>query len=289
MNEIDFASSSKTVLVNEGPLKNFNVHFNEVGTGDAVVMLHGSGPGASGWGNFNRNIESFVQAGYRVLLIDLPGWGRTDPIVVDKGNRAPINAAAVKGVMDALDIPRAHVLGNSMGGAAALLFAMEYPDRCGKLAIMGGGAGGQSIFVPQPAEGIKLLLGLYRQPTLDNLKRLLSVFVFDPNDLTEDLVQSRFQGMSDQAEHIANFVKSMDLNPKHLMGDFSARLGEVKSKTLVIWGRDDRFVPLDAGLRLVWALPDAQLHVFGRCGHWVQWEHAHDFNRLVTGFLDAKN
>jgi 2-hydroxy-6-oxonona-2,4-dienedioate hydrolase len=285
MNDITFASTSKTITVNEGPLKAFKVHFNDIGSGDAVVMLHGSGPGATGWGNFNRNMESFVQAGYRVLLIDQPGWGRSDPIVVDKGNRAPLNAAAIKGVLDALGIGRAHVLGNSMGGAAALLFAMDFPDRCGKLVIMGGGAGGQSLFVPMPAEGIKLLFGVYRQPTLENLKRMLNVFVFDSTSLTDELIQSRFNGMNEQSVHMSNFVKSMEINPKHLMGDFSGRLSEVKSKSLVVWGRDDRFVPLDAGLRLVWGLPDAQMHIFGRCGHWVQWEHADEFNRMAIDFL----
>lgn len=285
MNDFSFESTSRTAIVNEGQLQDFKVHFNDVGSGEPVVMLHGSGPGASGWGNFNRNVGRFVEQGYRVILIDLPGWGRSDPIVVEKGSRAPLNAAAVKGVLDALEIGRAHLVGNSMGGAAALLFAMDHPNRVNKLVVMGGGAGGQSLFVPMPPEGIKLLFGVYRQPTIENLKRMLSVFVFDPGSVTDDLIQSRFSGMNEQAHHMANFVKSMEVNPKHLMGDLSGRLGEVKAQSLVIWGRDDRFVPLDAGLKLVWGLPDAEMHIFGRCGHWVQWEHADRFNNLTLGFF----
>jgi pimeloyl-ACP methyl ester carboxylesterase len=54
---------------------------------------------------------------------------------------------------------------------------------------------------------------------------------------------------------------------------------------LVIWGRDDRFVPLDNGLKAVWGIPDADLVVFSRCGHWAQWEHADKFNGLALDFL----
>jgi len=286
MSEISQASTSRVVTISEGALKDFKIHFNDVGAGEVVVMLHGSGPGASGWGNFNRNAQEFVNAGYRVLLVDQPGWGGSGPLVVEKGNRIPINAAAVKGLLDALSIPRAHLIGNSMGAAVSLQFALEYPDQCGKLVLMGGGAGGQSIFVPMPPEGIKLLFAVYRQPTLENLKRMLGVFVFNPEKLTDELVNARFQGMTDQAEHIANFVKSMEANPKHLMADLSARLSEVKAKSLIIWGRDDRFVPLDAALKLVWGMPDAQLHIFSKCGHWAQWEHAEEFNRMTLDFLE---
>jgi len=285
MSAITYSATSRTVSVSEGPLKDFTVHYNDIGTGEVVVMLHGSGPGATGWGNFSRNVESFVEAGYRVLLVDLPGWGKSDTLVVGKGNRIPINAAAVKGVLDALGVPRAHLIGNSMGGTTAMQFAMDWPDRCGKLVIMGGGAGGQSLFVPMPPEGIKLLFGVYRQPTLENLRRMLNIFVFDAGKLTEELVQERFRSIQEHPHHVEAFVKSMEVNPKHLMADLSARLAEVQARTLVVWGRDDRFVPLDAALRLVWGLPDAQLHVFSRCGHWAQWEHAEDFNRLTLDFL----
>ncbi|TXG87109.1 MAG: alpha/beta fold hydrolase, partial [Zoogloea sp.] len=67
--------------------------------------------------------------------------------------------------------------------------------------------------------------------------------------------------------------------------DFGPRLGEVTAPALVIWGRDDRFVPMDVGLRLIWGMPNAELHIFNRCGHWAQWEHADKFNRMVLDFL----
>ena len=73
-------------------------------------------------------------------------------------------------------------------------------------------------------------------------------------------------------------------NPKQFP-DFSPRLAEIQAETLVIWGRNDRFVPMDTGLRLIAGIPNSELHIFNRCGHWAQWEHADKFNRMVVDFL----
>lgn len=277
------ASSSRFVRIQEGDLE-LQLHYNDVGEGaETVVMLHGSGPGASGWANFNRNIEPLTAAGYRVILMDCPGWSKSDPIVC-RGSRSDLNARALKGLLDALDLDRVHILGNSMGGHSAVAFALANPQRVGKLVLMGGGTGGASPFVPMPTEGIKLLNGLYREPTIDNLKKMMNVFVYDASSLTEELFQTRLDNMLARRDHLENFVASLAANPKQFP-DFSARLHEITAHTLVIWGREDRFVPMDAGLRLLAGLPNAQLHVFNRCGHWAQWEHAETFNRMVLDFL----
>ncbi|HEY8332120.1 MAG TPA: alpha/beta fold hydrolase [Pseudomonas sp.] len=277
------ASTSQFVRIQDGEL-DLNIHYNDCGAGaETVVMLHGSGPGASGWANFNRNIEPLVAAGYRVILMDCPGWSKSDSIVCT-GSRSDLNARVLKGLVDALQLDRVHILGNSMGGHSAVAFALANPERIGKLVLMGGGTGGASLFTPMPTEGIKLLQGLYREPTIDNLKKMMNVFVFDSSDLTEELFQARLDNMLNRRDHLENFVKSLAANPKQFP-DFSPRLAEIKAQTLVIWGSNDRFVPMDAGLRLLAGLPNAELHVFNRCGHWAQWEHADKFNRMVLDFL----
>ncbi|CAD5376019.1 2-hydroxy-6-ketonona-2,4-dienedioic acid hydrolase [Pseudomonas sp. OF001] len=278
------AATSKFVRIQDGEL-DLNIHYNDCGSGsETVVMLHGSGPGASGWANFNRNIEPLVNAGYRVILMDCPGWSKSDSIVCT-GSRSDLNARVLKGLVDALDLDRVHILGNSMGGHSAVAFALANPERVGKLVLMGGGTGGASPFTPMPTEGIKLLQGLYREPTIDNLKKMMNVFVFDTSDLTEELFQARLDNMLNRRDHLENFVKSLAANPKQFP-DFSPRLAEIKAQTLIIWGSNDRFVPMDTGLRLLAGLPNAELHVFNRCGHWAQWEHADKFNRMVLDFLN---
>ncbi len=277
------ASTSRFAQINEGDLA-LQLHYNDVGSGsETVVMLHGSGPGASGWANFNSNIEPLVAAGYQVILMDCPGWGKSDPIV-SVNSRSELNARALKGLLDVLDLDRVHIIGNSMGGHSTVAFALANPQRVGKLVLMGGGTGGPSAFVPQPTEGIKLIGALYRDPTIENLKKMMNVFVFDASSITEELFQTRLENILARRDHLENFVKSSALNPKQFP-DVSHRLHEITAQTLIVWGREDRFVPVDTGLRLLAGLPNAQLHVFNRCGHWAQWEHAETFNRMVLDFL----
>lgn len=277
------ASTSKFFRLQDGEL-DLQLHYNDIGSGaETVVMLHGSGPGATGWANFSRNVEPFVNAGYRVILLDCPGWGKSDTIV-NTGSRSDLNARALKGLMDTIGLEKAHIVGNSMGAHSTVAFALANPTRVGKLILMGGGTGGPSQFVPMPTEGIKLIGQLYRNPTIDNLKKMMNVFVYDASHLTEELYEARLNNMLNRRDHLENFVKSLEANPKQFP-DYGHRLGEIKTPTLVVWGRDDRFVPMDVGLRLIWGIPNAQLHVFNQCGHWAQWEHADTFNRMVLDFL----
>ncbi|SFP53017.1 2-hydroxy-6-oxonona-2,4-dienedioate hydrolase/2,6-dioxo-6-phenylhexa-3-enoate hydrolase [Geopseudomonas sagittaria] len=260
------------------------LHYNDVGEGEVVIMLHGSGAGATGWANFHRNVDAFVAAGYRVILLDCPGFGKSDPILTAEP-RFVVNARYTKGLMDALDIDKAHLVGNSMGGGSSLAFAVEFPERLNKLILMGaGGVGKTSLFTPLPMEGIKLLFQVYREPTLDNLKKMLNVFVYDASALTEELVQLRLNSILANPQHLENFLKSVELSQFNF-GDFSANLPDIRHQTLITWGRDDRFVPIDWSLKLLNGIPNSRLHVFSQCGHWAQWEHADAFNRLVIDFL----
>lgn len=275
------AATSNFRRIKEGNL-DLQVHYNVAGNGETVFMLHGGGPGASGWSNYSRNIGPFVDAGYQVILLDSPGFGKSDPLVVDEP-RGQVNARAIKGLMDVLGIGKTHLIGNSMGGATALTFALEYPDRLDRLVLMGPGGAGNSVMMPTPLEGIKHLNNTFRNPSLEALRRMIDVFVYDPSKITEELIQGRYEAMMrNDGIHLKNWVKSA---PKAILADLTPRFPEIKAKTLCTWGRDDRFVPLDNGLKIVFGIPDCQLHVFSKCGHWAQWEHAEAFNRLVIDFL----
>ncbi|WP_082797329.1 alpha/beta fold hydrolase [Neobacillus drentensis] len=278
-------STSKYVQLGE-----LKLHYHEAGEGEAIIMLHGGGPGAGGWSNYSRNIGPLAEKRYRVILPDCPGFHKSGPIVTAEPRRL-VHARAVVELMDALDIQKAHVVGNSLGGQSAIAFALEYPERLDKLILMGpGGFLGPSLFNPMPTEGTKLLFNVfqeYENPSFDKFNKLMKLFVYDSSELTEELVQSRFESMlSNDCEHLRNFIKSRELAPPDgLFTDITPRIKEIQAKSLVIWGRDDRFVSLDHALKLIWELPDARLHIFAQCGHWAQWEKADEFNRLLADFL----
>lgn len=268
-------------------LENMKLHYNEAGQGEAVIMLHGGGAGAGGWSNYSKNIGHLVEKGFRVILLDCPGFNKSDPIVTSTPRRI-VHAQAVKDLMDALDIQKAHLVGNSLGGMSAVSFALDFPERLDKLVIMGSGAFmGPSLFNPMPREGTRQLLHTYENPSFENLKKLLELLVYDHSSLTDELIQERYENMMrNDGEHLRNFVTSKKISPPDgLFTDVSDRLKNLQAPTLAIWGRDDRFASLDHALKLIWLLPNARLHIFSRCGHWAQWEQPEEFNRLVSDFL----
>ncbi|WP_422422422.1 alpha/beta fold hydrolase [Pseudomonas sp. GZD-222] len=283
MSDYSESATSRFALIEDNGVR-LNIHYHDCGASQhVVVMLHGSGPGASGWSNFSRNIEPLMAAGYRVILMDCPGWSKSDSIVCTE-SRSALNARVLKALLEQLGIARAHLIGNSMGGHSAVAFALNYPDSVGRLVLMGGGTGGVSAFVPMPTEGIKLLQKVYREPTQANLQQMMDIFVHDSSDLTPELIAGRLENILKRRDHLENFTQSLALYPRQFP-DVSMRLGEINASTLVIWGRNDRFVPMDTGLRLVAGITQSELHVFNNCGHWVQWEYAERFNRLVLDFL----
>lgn len=284
MNGYSYESTSQFFHVTiEGKI--YQIHINDIGQGiETIIMLHGSGPGANGWSNFNKNIEHFIKRNYRVVLLDCLGWGESDSILCT-GSRSHLNAEQLKQVLDQLNIEKAHLVGNSMGAHSCTVFALLYPERVDKLILMGGGTGGTSLFSPIPTEGIQQIQKVYRQPTLEHLKDLMSAFIYDVNQISNELLQNRLNNILKNQLHLTNFIASFKTNPKQFP-DVSAQLEQIQHKTLIVWGRDDRFLPLDIGLRLLSLIKNSQLHIFNRCGHWVQWEYANDFNALLMQFIE---
>src|SRR6201988_2932654 len=133
------------------------IFVSQAGTGPAVVMLHGGGPGASGVSNYSRNIDALA-AHFRVIVPDMPGYGRSVK-GVDQNDPFGYLADMIRGLIDELGIDAAQLIGNSYGGAAALRIALDTPHRVGKLVLMGPGGIGTTRALP--TDGLKSLLSYY--------------------------------------------------------------------------------------------------------------------------------
>lgn len=255
------------------------IHYNEVGEGDAVIFLHGGGPGATSWSNFFKNV-GVVSEQYRCLLVDQPGFGKSDSVTMTEP-RSTVNARAIRDLMDVLGIEKASLIGNSMGGATSITFAVDYPDRIDKLIVMGsGGATAAPLFAPSPTEGIKILNEVFESPSVEGLRRLINVMLFDGSMVPDEVLEQRYKTIMDNPDHLTARRNSVTT-----MRDLSGQLPGIEAPTLVLHGRNDRVVPLENGLRLVTSIPNSRLVVLNQCGHWAQYEHADVFNRLVMDFL----
>ena len=149
--------------------------------GDHRAFARG-GPGASSWSNFGRNIGVLARH-FHVLAVDQPGYGHSDKLTEhEQYNRYSANA--VLGLFDHLQIERAALIGNSLGGGTAVRFALDNPDRAGRLVLMGPGGLSVNLFAPDPTEGVKLLGRFTVDPTRENLEKFLRIMVFDQKLIT---------------------------------------------------------------------------------------------------------
>jgi pimeloyl-ACP methyl ester carboxylesterase len=256
------------------------LYYNDVGSGDPVIMLHGAGPGASSWSNFKGNIADFAER-FRLLLVDMPQFGKSEKVVIENEGRLTYTARVLAAFMDSLEISSAQFVGNSMGGQAAIKLAIDQPSRVEKLVVIGSSPVSQSLFSPMPLEGIKHIGGYYRGdgPSMDKMRRLMEVIVYDQSLVTDEAVRERYEASLDPE------VQRIMTSTPPRNEDLTAQLHLVQCPTLVVWGMDDRMGALDVGLLLTRRFPKARMHIFNRCGHWAQVEHREEFNRLVLDFL----
>jgi 4,5:9,10-diseco-3-hydroxy-5,9,17-trioxoandrosta-1(10),2-diene-4-oate hydrolase len=258
------------------------------GDADTVVLLHGGGPGASGWSNFGRNMPVLAKR-FRVVMMDLPGYGKSAPRPAT-GHFFTVAADALAGLLDQLGVGTVHLVGNSLGGGAALRFALNYPSRAGRLVLMGPGGLTLNVFAPDPTEGVRRLMefGAPPGPSREKMAAFLRTMVYDQRLISDELIDERF-AVASQPEALAAMV-AMGAS---FFGEYAEdgmlwrEAHRVKHEVLLIWGREDRVNPLDGGLIALKQLKRAQLHVFGGCGHWAQLEKFDEFNELTSRFLSG--
>jgi 2-hydroxy-6-oxonona-2,4-dienedioate hydrolase/4,5:9,10-diseco-3-hydroxy-5,9,17-trioxoandrosta-1(10),2-diene-4-oate hydrolase len=256
------------------------VAYVTLGYGPALICLHGGGPGASGWSNYQRNVAALA-ASFRVYLVDLPGFGESPALRIE-GDRYQFFAETVTGLLRKLDVEQADIIGNSMGGRVALEIALTDPSFLRRLVLMGPG-GSFAPFSVWPTHAIRLLLEFYNNgtPTRARVEEFLRQMVFDQSLITDELVEERFRA-STRPDVLANPPTIQNVPSKFPIW---SRLPTLPHEVLLIWGREDRVVPWDSAFPMVNMLPNCRLHVFTRCGHWAQWEHPEEFNELVLSFL----
>lgn len=252
------------------------LHHFEAGSGEPVVFIHGSGPGASGLSNFRHNYAPIAAAGHRVIVVDLPGYGASSK-PADAEYTLDFFVAALRAQLVALGVGRATLLGNSLGGAIALKYALDYPDDVKALIMMApGGVEERETYFRM--EGIQKMVSLFtnRQMNRQTMRYLLELLVHDRALVTDALVEERLKVCETQPPEVLSTMRVPNL---------TERLVEVRCPVLGFWGTQDRFNPVSGAMHFLEQCEDARFVLMNRCGHWVMVEHREYFNRECVDFL----
>lgn len=256
----------------------FQTNYHDRGSGTPVLLIHGSGPGVSAWANWRLTIGA-LESGLRCLAPDMAGFGYSPvPAGWHHGRAAWLEQLIA--FMDGLGIAKAHVIGNSFGGSMALALAIACPERVDKLVLMG------SVGVPfKLTAGLDAVWGY--EPGIEAMAALLRIFAYDQNLVGADLARIRYEASIRPG--VQEAYAAMFPAPRQRWVDAMAHaesdIRGIRQRTLIVHGRDDKVIPLANSLTLNQWIDNSELHVFGRCGHWTQIEHAARFNTLVRDFL----
>jgi pimeloyl-ACP methyl ester carboxylesterase/nitrite reductase/ring-hydroxylating ferredoxin subunit len=253
-------------------------NYHDLGSGEPVVLIHGSGPGVSAWANWRLTLPALAE-GFRVIAPDVLGFGYTERPPATRYDLDTWTDHLV-GFLDALGLDRVSLVGNSFGGALALSLTTRHPERVRRLVLMG------SVGVPFTlTPGLAAVWGF--EPSPATMRALLDVFAFDRTLVDDNLARLRLEAATRSG--VQEAYRAMFPAPRQAAVDALTidddLIRAIEHPTLVVHGRDDQVIPMDNSLRLHQLIDDSRLHVFGRCGHWVQIEHADAFNRLVGDFL----
>ncbi|MEH6552064.1 MAG: alpha/beta hydrolase [Pseudomonadales bacterium] len=254
------------------------IHYLDQGEGPVVVFLHGSGSGASGHSNFQGNYPAIAKQGYRVIVPDLVGYGFSDkPQDVDY--HIDFFVECIKQTLDHAGVDKCTLIGNSLGGAIALKFALDYSSKTESLILMApGGIEDQANYFTMP--GMQLMREVFTSPepvTPEKMKSFfLEAFVINPDCVDDELVAERHATMQLQNPHA---MKTM------VVPNMTERLSEITCPVLVFWGLDEKMMPPSGIMTLAHGLPNVRVELVSNCGHWVMLEHCDLFNRQCLGFL----
>jgi pimeloyl-ACP methyl ester carboxylesterase len=272
--------SATSRFVQAGSLR---VHYNEAGTGSPVIFCEGQGAGTSAWVVYHR-VLPLLSERFRCLLLDQPGYGMSDPVVVKGESRSTMYARTVRDFLDALKIDRATIVDMSFGAQTAQVFAIENPDRVDKLVLHASGMPGATLFGHPPASNFAFVAmnAAFATPTLATMRAMMHAFLYDGAKYSDEdlLLESRLQSWLARPELDAARKQS-----EAVQRDLTADLHRITQPVLQMHGRNDLIAGLEGAVRLLNYLSDSRLIVFNRCGHWIPVERPNEFAGYVTEFL----
>lgn len=244
------------------------VHYLEAGQGPVLILIHGLGSSASVW----RDDIDLLAASYRVIALDLPGYGKSDRPKADYS--VEYQAGAVKEFIEALGVDKVTLAGNSLGGWIAALVALDSPDKVSRLVLV------DSAGLRREAARTDVPLN---PATREEEKALLLALFADKAKVTESLLNEQWDYRKDVRSTVQATIESFKTKAPFL----DSRLRDIKVPTLIIWGKQDLLVPLDIADRFARGIRGSKLIVIDNAGHLPQVEQPKAFTRAVKVFVKS--
>jgi len=252
------------------------IHYLDQGRGEPVVFLHGSGSGASGHSNFKFNYPFLAENGFRSIVPDLIGYGYSDK-PDDVEYHIDFFVECVKQTLDVIGVDSVHLIGNSLGGAIAIRFALAYPDQVKSLNLMApGGIEDQPSYFSMP--GMAIMKEVFTGgPNKDALEQFIRRgLVYDDKHVDEQLVNERWGIFQQQNMQVINTM---------VVPNMEDQLGELNCPIIAFWGANENMMPETGITKLTKKCSNIRLTIVSECGHWVMVEHKDLFNRMTLDFL----
>lgn len=261
-------------------------HYVEAGIGEPLILLHGVGRSLEDW---SENILPLAQH-HRVIALDLVGYGRSDKPAMKYSVGYLVDF--VGQFMDALGLTTASLMGNSMGGAVSLQFALAYPLRVSRLVLVAPAGCGKKISPLLTTCTVPLLGEWLTQPKPNDSSGQLAVLkacFHNEQFITEERLELGHQlSLLPGRQHA--FLSTMRNACTWLgasavfLGATLDRLGEIQQPSLTIWGQQDQILPAQYAQNTK-RIPNNQVRVWDNCGHFPQIEMSERFNETVLEFL----
>jgi 4,5:9,10-diseco-3-hydroxy-5,9,17-trioxoandrosta-1(10),2-diene-4-oate hydrolase len=260
----------------------FRTHYVVAGEGPPLLLVHGVGSSLTA---FQRNVTDLARVA-RVYALDLPGHGHSE--VPDTEYSAEHGGDFLCRFVEEVCGGPTALVGISAGGLMCALAAAERPDLVPRLVLVSSAGFGRDIGWTLRLLTLPLVDHFVEDATPEQVRGALERLVYDPNTITPDLVDAVYQSWRQPGTRQA-FLKSLRTNIS-LFGvrrwrHHRGRLSLLAQPVMIIWGRNDRTIPVKHAYRAAKRIAGARLHVFERCGHMPPYERAIEFNRLVSEFL----
>lgn len=267
-------------------------HYVEAGAGDPVVLVHGAGPGASGWSGWRDNIPALARH-FRVYAIDTLGFGHTDkPDNIVYSDQASVNHLA--GFLDVLCIDKVFLCGNSRGAYTAAKYMLDYPHRVRRLLMVSSGSIANAMGIERSSSQMGGMTALENYDgTPEGMRRWMEVIVSDHSRITPELIAQRVAQAAlpghDYARKSQNqYRRSLKDNPnERQLFEMRHRLPLINIPMHMVWGAKDNFAPPEFSTKLRDLLPNVTFEMFENSGHQAQNDEWQRFNETAIRFFSA--